>query len=199
MNVTSLCSTPSCAASGGAVMTAGFRLRLELYARRRLGDAASVQDVVQATLETLLLAKLPFRGESSYLTYATGILRHKISDVLRERQRFIQFEENDLEADLAAHKGLEQAHLCSDEFTSPEQHAHALALGRAIEQGLRGLSARSRQTFLMREQLGLENEVIAAQLGLSKSNTWVLLCRAKQALRDSLTGQGYAPQRAHHA
>ena len=105
-----------------------------------------------------------------------------VRDVLRERQRFIQFEETDPEVELAGHKGLEQAYLCSDEFTGPEQHAHALALGRAIEQGLRGLSARSRQTFLMREQLGLENDDIAAQLGLSKSNTWVLLYRAKQAL-----------------
>lgn len=180
-------------------MTAGFRLRLELYARRRLSDAASVQDVVQATLEALLLGKVAFRGDSSYLTYATGILRHKISDAVRERQRFTQFEENDAQGELLAFETSEQAYLSSDDFTAPEQHAHALALGRAIQQGLQGISARSRQTFLMREHLGLESDDIAAQLGLSKSNTWVLLCRAKQALRDSLIGQGYGPQRGAHA
>lgn len=199
MNTSSNCSDNFSAASVSAVMTAGFRLRLELYARRRLGDAASAQDVVQMTLEALLLAKVPFRGDSCYLTYATGILRHKISDFLRERMRYIQFEETNPEGDAAVYEALEQGYLSACEFTGPEQHAHASAIGRAIHQGLQGLSARSRQTFLMREHLGLENEDIATQLGLSKNNTWVLLCRAKKALRNSLIGQGYGPQRARHA
>ena len=196
MNVTLPCSKSSAAVKANTLMTANFRLRLELYARRRLSDSASVQDAVQATLEALLLAKVPFRGDSSYLTYATGILRHKIGDALRERQRFVQFEETDPEGDVVANEAIEQGYLSSDEFTGPEQHAHALAIGRALHQGLQSLSPRSRQTLLMREHLGFESDAIAAQLGLSKSNTWVLLCRAKQAMRDSLIGQGYGPQHA---
>ena len=196
MNVTLPCSKSSAAVKANTLMTANFRLRLELYARRRLSDSASVQDAVQATLEALLLAKVPFRGDSSYLTYATGILRHKISDALRERQRFVQFEESDPEGDDVACEAIEQGYLSSDAFTGPEQHAHALAIGRALHLGLQSLSARSRQTLLMREHLGFESDAIAAQLGLSKSNTWVLLCRAKQAMRDSLIGQGYGPQHA---
>lgn len=168
--------------------------RLEHYARRRLGDAASVQDAVQATLEALLRAKVAFRGESSYQTYAIGILRHKIGDVLNERQRYVQFSDvtsHDDETDAVTGHAFAQ-----DGFTGPEQYAHAKALGRAIQQSLDDLSPRSRQTFLLRERLGLEGADIATQMGLSVSNTWVLLCRAKSQLRSSLLGRGYGPQNA---
>jgi RNA polymerase sigma-70 factor (ECF subfamily) len=174
-----------------ALLTADLQRRLELYARRRLGDHASVQDVVQTTMEALLRAKVAFRGESSYQTYAIGILRHKIGDALNERKRYVSLAESgtqDKEMDVPAPYDMGR-----DAFTGPEQHAHSIALARAIQRGLETLSPRSRQTFLLRERLELEGEDIAAQMGLSISNTWVLLCRAKRQLRISLQGQGYGP------
>ena len=190
MNVASSTSTVSLNISSKPDIAVDFQRRLERFARRRLGDAASAEDAVQATMEALLIAKVPFRGDSSYQTYATGILRHKIGDVLNERRRYVSLADSDQPEDeqLTHHHNM-----ACDSFTDPERHAHSMALGLAIQQSLASLSPRSRQTFLMRERLGLDGDEIAAQMGLSVNHTWVLLCRAKQQLRNSLSGQGYAP------
>lgn len=177
--------------------TAQFLRRLEHYAHRHLGDEASAQDTVQATLEVLLRAKTEFRGESAYSTYAIGILRHKIGDALRERKRFVQMRQDDEGNDQAGVTNTAPDHgFSSGDFTGPEDHAHTVRLGQAIQIGLQSLSPRGRQVFLMRERLGLGSAEISEQLGLTLSNTWVLLCRAKRQLRESLTGQGYGIDKA---
>lgn len=166
--------------------------RMERYARRHLGDEASAQDVVQATLEVLLKAKTDFRGESSYSTYAFGILRHKIGDVLRDRKRYVSLQQVNEDEEQSEIEIIENQHDVSyRNFTGPEDHAHSKRLGQAIQKGLLSLSPRGRQVFIMRERLGLGGDEISQQMGLTMSNAWVLLFRAKRQLRDSLIGQGY--------
>ena len=61
----------------------GYLLRV---ARLQLRDEALAEDVVQETL----LAALPgsgFSGKSSLKTWLTGILKHKIVDAIRRKQR----------------------------------------------------------------------------------------------------------------
>lgn len=185
---------------GGAPVTVGqmstdFVCRLRRYARRRLGDEASAQDAVQTTLEALLLARVPFRGDSSYLTYATGILRHKIGDTLRERRRYVHdaaLDEGDVSEFDAVLDFLNVPN--GDGFTSPERHVHLGGLRHALARAVQELSPRSRQILMMRERMGLDGVEMAERLGLTMSNTWVLLCRARRDLRASLRGQGYGPR-----
>lgn len=169
---------------------------LEHYARRHLGDDASAQDAVQTTIEALLRAKSEFRGESTYSTYAFAILRHKISDALRERKRFPQLDLGDEDGAETEADGTWPGHdIASNGFTSPERQAHAQRLGLAIQVGLQYLSPRSRQVFLLRERMGWTSAEISDLLGLSLGNTWVLLCRSKRQLRESLIAQGYGVDR----
>jgi len=55
-----------------------------------------------------------------------------------------------------------------------------------LEECLRKLPARTAQMFLMREHLGVETKEICKELGVSSTHAWVLLYRARQALKECL-------------
>jgi len=56
----------------------------------------------------------------------------------------------------------------------------------ALEKCLKGLPARTAQAFLMREHLGLETDEICKELSVTATHCWVLLYRARMALRQCL-------------
>ena len=77
----------------------GYLLRV---ARLQLRDSALAEDVVQDALAAALTAQASFSGKSSVKTWLTGILKHKIVDAIRRRQRdpisaSVLDEEGDLE------------------------------------------------------------------------------------------------------
>ena len=57
---------------------------------------------------------------------------------------------------------------------------------QALEKCLAALPARTSQVFLMREHLGFETDEICKELGITATHCWVLLYRARMALRDCL-------------
>ena len=56
-------------------------------ARLQLRDQALAEDVVQDTLAAALTAQTTFSGKSSVKTWLTGILKHKIVDAIRRKQK----------------------------------------------------------------------------------------------------------------
>src|SRR5438105_12554537 len=56
-------------------------------AQLQLRDADLAEDVVQETLVAALTAQAGFTGKSSVKTWLTGILKHKIVDAIRKKQR----------------------------------------------------------------------------------------------------------------
>ena len=54
------------------------------------------------------------------------------------------------------------------------------------------LPARTAQVFMMREHLGYETPDICKELGLTPTHCWVLLHRARLALRECLQVQWFA-------
>ena len=68
----------------------------------------------------------------------------------------------------------------------PEQALESKEFIRVLEQCLAKLPARTGQVFLMREHLGVTTTEICKELGITSTHTWVLLYRARQALRECL-------------
>src|SRR5687768_4471153 len=62
----------------------GYLLRV---AQLQLRDRDSAEDVVQDTLLAALAGREGFTGKSSVKTWLTGILKHKIVDAIRRKQR----------------------------------------------------------------------------------------------------------------
>src|SRR5439155_14968787 len=83
------------------------RLYLLRVAVLQLRDNTLAEDVVQESLLAALQSEAGFTGKSSVKTWLTGILKHKIVDAIRRKQREpISASTLDEEADLEDFEGL---------------------------------------------------------------------------------------------
>jgi RNA polymerase sigma-70 factor, ECF subfamily len=77
-------------------------------------------------------------------------------------------------------------------WEDPDGALHQKQFLAALEACLAGLPKRTSQVFLMREHLGLETAEICKELGLTSTHCWVLLYRARMALRLCLEKNWFA-------
>jgi RNA polymerase sigma-70 factor, ECF subfamily len=157
------------------------------YASLQLRNKEAAEDAVQETLVAALTAESSFAGRSNLRTWATGILKHKIIDAIRRASR-----ERPLETgDEAAAEDLDALFDASGHWREPPQDWPEQALEQkeflqALEKCLATLPARTAQVFLMREHLGFATPEICKELGITATHCWVLLYRARMALRECL-------------
>jgi RNA polymerase sigma-70 factor (ECF subfamily) len=157
------------------------------YASLHLRDRHAAEDAVQETLLAALAGKSGFAGRANLRTWLTGILKHKIVDAIRRLSREAPLAGEEDSADL---EGLfdkrghwsEMPAAWPGADSSLEQKQFLIAL----EQCLARLPARTAQAFMMREHLGLETAEICKELGVTPTHCWVLLYRARMALRRCL-------------
>lgn len=74
--------------------------RLFRYALSRVSDSAAAEDLIQDTFITALKSRDRFKGDSSELTWMTGILRNKIFEFYRRQAKDVPLLASDKEADL---------------------------------------------------------------------------------------------------
>jgi RNA polymerase sigma-70 factor (ECF subfamily) len=171
----------------------GERAYLLRYASLQLRDRSSAEDVVQETLLAALVGEAGFAGRSNLRTWLTGILKHKIIDAIRRASR---------EAPLASPDGAGEFDTLFDErghwhesppaWTDPDASLTQKQFFAKLEECLAGLPAKTAQTFMMREHLGCETDEICKELGITSTHCWVLLYRARMALRECLNTNWFA-------
>jgi len=174
----------------------GLRPYLLRYASLQLRDAAAAEDAVQEALLAALAGEAGFAGRSNLRTWLTGILKHKIVDAIRRQSRErptadLEGEGLDSEFDALFDR---RGHW--EEPPQGWEHPEA-ALGQkqflaALEACLEALPERTARVFLMREHLGLETPEICKELGITPTHCWVMLHRARMALRLCLTTNWFA-------
>jgi RNA polymerase sigma-70 factor (ECF subfamily) len=187
-----------------AAELAALRPDLIRFARLQLRDAAAAEDVVQECLLSALGNRTQFENRSSLKTWTFGILRHKIVDVIRVRTRepnlgALTSDEGDEEAEAADRlaTGLfdERGHWRSEarpgRWADPEDSFEQKAFWAVFEACLDRLPAKTARVFSMREILGLETDEICKETGISSTNCWVVLHRARTALRACLEVQWF--------
>ena len=155
------------------------------YARLQLRDAAAAEDAAQETLVAALLAEKSYAGRSSLRTWLTGILKHKIIDAMRKASR-----EQPLPQDEGALDALFDAsgHWIDppQEWRDPDAALQSRQFLAVVEECLGHLPAKTARAFMMREHLGLETPDICKELAVTPTHCWVLLHRARLALRECL-------------
>jgi RNA polymerase sigma-70 factor, ECF subfamily len=160
------------------------------FAQMQLRNDSMAEDVVSETLLALLEKPDNFAGRSSLRTYATGILKFKIIDVLRLRGREIQIEPVDEQGMDDALDALFQADGHWREAPPAWQHPE-----RALEQSqffetLQGcvdrMPAKLSRVFMMREWLDRDIDDICVELDITANHCGVMLYRARMLLRECL-------------
>ncbi len=159
------------------------------FALARVKDPSLAEDLVQETFLAALKGRKKFQRRSTMQTWLTAILKHKIIDHLRRKNRVQSVEDIDAigqtvdgffeksgawrirpgKWDLNPGKVLEQRQFM-DVFY------------RCLSQ----LPARLAEAFMLREMEGLSTEELCKSLNITATNSWVMLYRARSYLRRCL-------------
>ncbi len=167
-----------------------LRPALVRFAVLQLRNEAAAEDVVQDTLIAVLEKPDSFAGQSSLRTYVTGILKHKIIDVMRASKRELQIEagEDQSDADVIDALFKPDGHTVDmpRQWGDPDATLEQKDFFRVLEVCLEKLPARTARVFMMREWLELDTDEICKEMRISTSNAWVMLYRARVQLRECL-------------
>ena len=166
-------------------------------AQLQLRDSDLAEDVVQETLLAALSAQAGFTGKSSVKTWLTGILKHKIVDAIRKKQRQPIFEASfDEEADLdefdPMFKDSGAWEAPPADWGDPENALSRQQFFDVMQFCLEKLPPNTARVFMMREVMELESDEICKELTITANNLWVILYRARMALRQCLEQNWFA-------
>ena len=166
-------------------------------AQLQLRDGDLAEDVVQETLLAALGARSGFTGKSSVKTWLTGILKHKIVDAIRQKQRQPIFEASfDEETDLDDFDPMFKENggwaVKPADWGDPEGAFSRRQFFDMMEFCLDKLPPNTARVFVMREVMELESDEICKELAITANNLWVILYRARMALRQCLEQNWFA-------
>jgi len=159
------------------------------FAVGQVRDRATAEDLVQETFLAAMKARGRFAGQCSERTWLVSILRHKIYDHLRrhcrEKARRVEPSaacQNDSEWDDA----MLWLHDVAAESQSPSRRLELEELRANLEEALGKLPPRIAQVFQLYAIEEAPGAEVCAKLGISESNLWVMLHRARKQLREHL-------------
>ncbi|HSH96378.1 MAG TPA: sigma-70 family RNA polymerase sigma factor [Roseimicrobium sp.] len=165
------------------------------YALMRLRDAARAEDLVQETFLAALKGGSRFAGRSAEKSWLVGILKNKIVDHFRKASRETSF------TDLEFYKDEESERFIPDGMfkggwihelgpvtwsENPGQGIDSQVFWKTFHDCSTKLPRNLSTAFILREVDGVESREICSMLNISESNLWVMLHRARMALRRCL-------------
>ena len=161
------------------------------FALMQLRNLAWAEDAVSETTLAALAKPQAFGNRSQLKTWLVGILKHKVIDALRQHRREVSTEEptGDEQEDpleyIAFKADGHYAETPSD-WGNPEEQANSRQFFEILEACASQLPPTQGRLFLMREWLELPVEEICKELGLTPTNLYVQLHRARLRLRECL-------------
>ena len=162
------------------------RRALLRYAMAQLRDESHAEDCVQETLSAAIQNAERFSGNSAVRTWLIGILKHKILDHFRRASREhplpVEDETNLDELDVLFKP---DGHYVENPaaWADPEQALSQREFFDVLEACMDRLPKNTALVFRMREVMGVEVEEICKELSITANNCWVLIYRARMALR----------------
>jgi len=158
------------------------------FALARLRDTHLAEDVVQETF--LAAIKSPsFAEQSAPRTWLTGILKHKIIDVMRKNVREIAVSDLMYEEDANMAEFFDENGHWAEAPTPWDMPESALEQKQflvILQSCMDKLPAKAAQLFLMRDVQETDNDEICKELNISTTNAWVMLYRARMGMRKCL-------------
>jgi len=149
------------------------------------------EDLVQETFLAAVRGYEKFGGRSSERSWLVGILKNKIVDHFRKVGRETSFTDMEFLSDEFSEKfvpmGFWNHNLGPHEWKAePDEVVHRAEFWQVMRDCLLKLPEKIRAVFAMREMDGVPSKEVCAILSISDSNLWVMLHRARMALRECL-------------
>lgn len=173
---------------------AAARSDLLRFARIQTGDDTAAEDLTQETLLAALRHREQFQGRAQLKTWLFAILKNKITDHLRHKQRHGR-----IFADTPADTDLDE--LYEAQFDSsdhwlpdavpahtavPEQDLENRQFQAVFQACLYRLPENTARVFMLREIMGWDAPEIQACCGITVANYYTVMHRAREALRQCL-------------
>ncbi|MEO8544197.1 MAG: sigma-70 family RNA polymerase sigma factor [Betaproteobacteria bacterium] len=162
------------------------------FARLQLRNESWAEDAVSETLLAALNKPQGFANRSQLKTWLVGILKHKVMDVFRHNARTVAV---DIHAEGSASEDVldglvfrANGHFMHPpaDWGNPEQDLQSRQFMTVLEACTEKMPPAMGRAFLMREWLELSSEEICNEMGLSSTNLYVTLHRARLRLRECL-------------
>jgi len=166
------------------------------YAVVRVNDSGKAEDLVQETFLAALKARDRFRGDSAERTWLTSILKRKIIDTYRKKYSSKEFafgehEDTIFDGDFYRSEEPFKGHWLEGKGPNsytllPEGELEQEELMRFINLCIENLQPQLASAFIMRMIDEEDSDTICKELGITPSNLWVMLHRARLKMRDCL-------------
>lgn len=163
---------------------------LYCYALKFIPNDETAQNLIQETFLAALKNRGTFTGKSAEKTWFIGILKNKIFDHLRAKYREIPASQLiDEDGTIEGFFDSQSGHLSQEpkawEF-NPTVLLENKEFWETFQDCLSRLPAKTGQAFSLREIEGADSKEICKVLGISATNLWVALHRARIQLRQCL-------------
>lgn len=166
--------------------TTNYHHLLLQIAISKVSDYQIAEDLVQDTFVSAWKARHNFRGECSEKTFLCGILRNKTIDYYRAKGRKPTVIASQIQTtdDSEDQNWLEN-------YTNEKEVDPTLAVSREdfskdLEHAVENLPEKMRKVFKLWMIEDLTTSEVTERLGISESNLWVTIHRAKKLLRTEL-------------
>ena len=157
------------------------------YALSRLRNPEAAEEVVQETLVSGFQAAQQYAGKGDERAWLMGILKRKIIDYVRKRQRELTTLDPEGGPDITDRLFDERGKWRDDPRIfgrSPDASMQSEEFWQMLRGCLDELPEKQRNVFALREIDGVSSEEVRRELSITSSNFWVLLHRARLRLSD---------------
>lgn len=163
------------------------------YAMMRLRNKDLAENMVQETFLAAIAGKKSFSGRSTERTWMVGILKHKIIDHYRRdfREKTVtdlQGQQNEEEQTIDSFYDAagDPRKFPKDWMPEPEALLNNKEFWETLHHCMGKLPQNTAHAFAMRELDDKDTGEICKELGITPTNLWVMLHRARLQLRECL-------------
>ena len=172
------------------------------YAVSRLRDGDAAEEVVQETFVAALRHVEQYEAKGSERAWLLGILKRKIIDLIRSRNRttsLVDEDANDPSEALFDRRGSWQREIRSTIY-APLDSLERKEFWRILRGCLESLPPRQADIFTLREMDDQTTDEICKEFEITPSNLWVILHRARLQLSTCMKSRWQQDQGGpHHA
>ncbi len=158
------------------------------FALARLRDPHQAEDVVQETFFAAIKNN-SFAEQSSPRTWLTGILKHKIIDVMRKKNRETPASELMHESDANMDEFFDDKGHWVDKpqtWDVPDNLLEQKQFMGVLQKCIDKVPNKLATLFMMRDVEEKDNQEICKELNITTTNAWVMLYRARMGIRKCL-------------